>query len=258
MIFLNNLFAIFRKEFDSYLFSPFFYIIASFFWLVSGFFFWFILSDNIQKVAQLEQQGISVSLDLASEFLNDYFEVIISLLLVLLPALSMGLYTEERKRGTLELLATSPITNWLVALGKLLGVVAVFLVLWSPIIFYQIIAFSASQPPLQPSVVLLANGGLILLSTAILSLGMFISSLTEHSLLAYVLTFILVVFFWSLDLVSNNVGGVFSEILSYLSLFKSYSPFLRGVLQTETICLFLSYIILGIFLTTQSIEAFKK
>ncbi len=258
MIFLNNLFAIFQKELQSYLYSPFFYIIAAFFWLVSGFFFTYILGNLIQNVAQVEQQGIlSSGIDVASEFLNAYFNVIISLFLVLLPALSMGLYTEERKRGTLELLATSPIANWLVALGKLLAVVCVFIFLWSPLMAYQAIAFSAAAPPLQPAIVLLANAGLILLSTAILSLGMFISSLTDNSLFSYILTFILVVFFWSLDVISNNVGGVFSEILSYLSLFKNYSPFLRGVLKTETLCLFMSYIVLGIFLTTQSIEALR-
>ena len=258
MIFFNNLFAIFRKELESYLFSPFLYIIAGFFWLLSGFFFTFVLVNIMQNIAQLEQQGLlSEGIDVAAEFLNSYFNLIVSLLLVLLPALSMGLYTEERKRGTLELLATSPLTNWLVALGKLLGVVSVFIFLWIPIIIYQIIAFAASEPPIEPGIVLLANGGLILLATAILSLGMFISSLTEHSILSYILTFILVVSLWSMDIVSDRVGGVLSDILSYLSLFKSYTPLLKGILRTETIALFVSYIFLGIFLTTQSVEALR-
>ncbi len=259
MIFLNNLYAIFRKELGSYLFSPFFYIIAVFFWLIAGFFFWFILSDLIQKVAMIEQQGgLTAGVDLASEFLNSYFNVIISLLLVILPAISMGLYTEERKRGTLELLATSPITNSLVALGKLLSVVTVFSILWIPIVIYQIIVFSASQPPMEITVVILANAGIFLFATAVLSLGMFVSSLSEHAILSYIMTFILVVMFWSLDILSNSVGSPLSYVLSYLSLFKNYAPFLKGVLQTENICLFLSYIAAGIFLTTQSIEVLRK
>ncbi len=259
MIFLNNLYAIFRKELESYLLSPFFYIIAAFFWLIAGFFFWFILNNLIQNVAQIEQQGgLTAGVDLASEFLNSYFNVIISLLLVMLPALSMGLYSEERKRGTLELLSTSPITNWLVALGKLLSVVMIFTILWLPLVIYQIIAFSASQPPIEIGVVLLANAGVFLFATAVLSLGMFISSLSEHAILAYILTFIVVVIFWSLDILSNSVGAPLSDLLSYLSLFKGYTPFLSGMLKTDTVFLFLSYILAGIFLTTQSIEALRK
>jgi ABC-2 type transport system permease protein len=259
MIFLGNLFAIFRKELDSYLLSPFFYVIACFFWLISGYFFIYILANLTQDAAQVDQQGVLTSgIDLGAEFLNSYFNVIISLLLVILPALSMGLYAEERKRGTLELLLTSPITNISVALGKLLSVVTIFLILWSPIIFYQSIAFSATVPPISLSTVLLANAGLILFSTAVLSLGMWISSLSENLILSYILTFILVVFLWSIDLISHNLNGSLGDFFSYISLFKNYGPFLKGQLESNSIFLLLSYIVAGVFLTTQSVEALKK
>jgi ABC-2 type transport system permease protein len=255
---IANLLAIFRKELQSYFASPFAYIIAAVFWLASGLFFGITLDNIIQSVAFAEQQGIPTPpVDVPYEFLSSFLGIIISLLLVLLPALSMGLYSEERKRGTLELLATSPLTNWVVALGKLLGVTTFFTVLMVPIFIYEIIVFSAANPPVQPQVVLLAHGGLLLLAAAILSLGMFISSLTDSSILSYILTFILVLFLWITDAIANNVGGFWGEVLSHLSLFDHYNNLVKGVLDSSSIVLLVSYIFLGIFLTAQSIEALR-
>ncbi|MGK7940958.1 MAG: ABC transporter permease [Crocosphaera sp.] len=255
---IANLLAIFRKEFQSYFTSPFAYIIAAVFWLIGGFFFTAILQDILQTLSFLKQSGqINSPVDVPSQLMESFLGVIISLLLVLLPALSMGLYSEERKRGTLELLATSPITNWVVAVGKLLGVVAFFMVLMIPFWLSEIILYSQASPPVNLQIILLAHGSLLLIATAILSLGMFISSLTDSGILAYILTFILVLFLWIMDAIASNLQEPFKTILSHLSLFDRYTDLTRGVLDVSSIVLFTSYILLGIFLTAQSIEALR-
>ncbi|MGF1478215.1 MAG: ABC transporter permease [Cyanophyceae cyanobacterium] len=260
-MFISNLLAIFRKELQSYFASPLAYVVAAVFWLMSGFFFVSILlgpQGIIQQVAISEQQGFPIpTVDVAYEFLNFFFGVMGSLVLFILPMLSMGLYTEERKRGTLELLATSPITNWVVALGKLLGVVTFFTVLLVPLLIYEAIAFSAAVPAVQPEVPLLAHAGLILLAASILSLGMFVSSLTDSTIFAAVLTFALVLFLWVIDIVADSVGGPLGEGLKHLSLLEHYNSLVQGVLDTSSLVLFASYIILGLFLTAQSIEALR-
>jgi ABC-2 type transport system permease protein len=255
---LSNLTAIVRKEFQSYFYTPFAYIIAAFFWLISGFFFNSILDQLTQNISFLEQsEQIYGSVDVASQFLEAFSGVIISLFLVLLPALSMGLYSEERKRGTLELLATSPVTNWVVAFGKLLGVISLLIVLMVPIWIWETIVFSAANPPVSLQIILLNYLSLFLISTAILSLGMFVSSLTDSSILAYILTFILILFLWIIDLVANSIIEPLSSILSHLSLFDSYSNLVKGVLEPSSLVLFASYILIGIFLTAQSIEILR-
>ena len=255
---IANLIAIFRKEFQSYFTSPFAYIVAAVFWLIGGFFFSAILEEILQTLSFLEQSGqINSPIDVPSQFIESFLGIIISLLLVLLPALSMGLYSEERKRGTLELLATSPVTNWVVAVGKLLGVVAFFIVLMIPFWIYEIILFSQASPPVNLPIILLSHGSLILIATAILSLGMFISSLTDSGILAYILTFILILFLWIMDAIASNLQDPFKTILSHLSLFDRYTDLTRGVLDVSSLVLFVSYIILGIFLTAQSIEALR-
>ncbi len=262
-VIISNILAIYRKELQGYFAAPLAYIVASFFWLIGGFFLWWILfspDSIIQKVAFIDlhsQQGTPLPIDVPYEFLQSYLGVMGSLALFILPMLSMGLYSEERKRGTLELLATSPITNWAVALGKLLGVLTFFTTMMVPLMACEAIALSASKPPIQPFIPILANGGLLLLAAAVLSLGMFISSLTDSSFVAAFLTFVLILILWLIDLVSTGIGGPVGEALGYLSLLKHYQNFVKGVLDSSSVILFASYIFLGVFLTAQSIDTFR-
>jgi ABC-2 type transport system permease protein len=258
---IANVIAIYRRELQSYFASPFAYIIAGVFWLLSGFFFVAILMGPEGLIAQAalrDQMGITTPpVDVAYQFLSYFLGILGSLALFILPMLSMGLYAEERKRGTLELLATSPLTNWVVALGKLLGVVTFFLTMVLPLLIYQAIALSAANPPAPITVMLLGHAGLILMAAAILSLGMFISSLTDSTILAAILTFGLILLLWVVDLVATSIGGGLGDALGHLSLIKNYTTLTQGILDTSSLIVFLSYILLGIFLTAQSIEAFR-
>ena len=261
LIILNNIMAIYRKELQGYFASPLAYAIAGVFWLITGYFFIAILlgpEGLIQQVAYRDQMGITEPpIDLPYEFLQVYLRLIGTLSLFVLPMLSMGLYAEERKLGTLELLATSPLTNWAIATGKLLGVLTFYITMILPLMGLQVLAFSASKPPVSPGLFLLAHLGLILLAAGILSLGMFISSLTDSTILAAVFTFALVLFLWVIDLIGGSLGGVLGEGLKQLSLISSYTNFIRGIVDSSSIVLLASYIILGVFLTAQSIDALR-
>lgn len=259
MIVLANLLAIARKELGSYFASPFAYIAAAIFWLMAGQFLDTMLlgpQGVIQSLAQAERQGSTLPpIDAAYEFIRFYLSAIGSLVLFVTPILSMGLYTEERKRGTLELLATSPLSNWVVAAGKLLGVTVFFGAMTLPLLAYEAIALGAAEPPVAPAIPLLAHGGLLLLAAAMLSLGMFVSSLTDSTLLAAIGSFALAILLWTLDLVGDRVSGPLSEILTHLSLLGHYNLLVQGTLDTGSLALFASYILLGVFLTALSVEA---
>jgi ABC-2 type transport system permease protein len=261
---LNNLVAIYRKELHSYFASPFAYVLAGIFWLLAGVFFAAILLGPAGLLEQARNadlaasQGVRVApFDVGYSFLQFFLGTLGSLALFMLPLLSMGLYTEERKRGTLELLATSPVTNWVVAVAKLLGVLTVFVTMVLPLLVYEAIVLNRASPPINPTVMIAGHGGLILLAAAVLSLGMFISSLTNSTILAAIGTFALVLFLWMIDVLGKNVGGALGEALSHLSLLKHYTNWVQGVVDTGSLVLFASYIGLGIFLTAQSIEALR-
>ncbi|HEY9814933.1 MAG TPA: ABC transporter permease subunit [Candidatus Obscuribacterales bacterium] len=259
-VLVSNIIAIYRKELQSYFASPFTYVITGVFWFISGLFFAAILlgpTGVIAQVAMQDQFGGGAPVDVPSQFLIVYLGVIGSLSLFILPMLSMGLYAEERKRGTLELLATSPITNWAVAVGKLLGVLTFFFTMTVPLLIYEAIAFLSADPPANPVLLLVAHGGLLLLAAAVLSLGMFVSSLTDSTILSAVLTFGLMLMLWVTDLIASGVQGPVGEAIAHLSLLTSYGNLIQGIVETSDLVLFASYIVLGIFLTAQSIELLR-
>jgi len=265
---VGNIIAIYRKELQGYFASPLAYVVAGVFWLIAGIFFVAILlgpegiiAQAALRDAQGQQIGVPLPpLDVPYEFLKIFLQIMGSLSLFVLPILSMSLYAEERKRGTLELLATSPITNWAVATGKLLGVLTFFTTMVLPLLGYEAIALSASSPPIRPEVPLLGHAGLILLGASVLSLGMFISSLTDSSILAAFLTFGLVLLLWVLELIASSLTGFWlpvGEALRHLSLLKHYNNLVGGNLDTSGLAVFASYIFLGLFLTAQSIDALR-
>ncbi|MDZ8187412.1 MAG: ABC transporter permease [Nostoc sp. ChiSLP02] len=264
-VILGNIVAIYRRELQSYFVSPLAYAIACVFWFIAGLFFVMILlgPDGILAgVAALDAQGQQFQvpippIDVPYEFIRAFLDRIGWLLLFILPILSMGLYAEERKRGTLELLATSPITNWAVAVGKLLGVVTFLLTMVIPMLVLEAIAIGGSNPPMAFTIPLLGHLGLILLAAAILSLGMFISSLTDSTILSAVLTFAVILLLLLIDLIAKILPNPLGEAIGHFSLLKHYNTFIQGIFDTSALILFASYIFLGIFLTAQSIDALR-
>ncbi|MEO0687898.1 MAG: ABC transporter permease subunit [Cyanobacteria bacterium J06649_11] len=255
----------YRRELQTYFVSPLAYAIAGIFWFLAGLFFVLILlgpEGILAAVADLELRGqrfgVEIpAIDVPYEFIKAFLDRMGWLLLFILPILSMGLYAEERKRGTLELLATSPVTNWAVAIGKLLGVLTFFITLIIPLMVLEAVVLSASQPAAVWTIPLLGHFGLIMLAASILSLGMFISSLTNSTILSAVLTFAVILMLLFIDLVAKVIGGQIGETLGHLSLLKHYNNMIQGIFDSSSLILFSSYIILGIFLTAQSIDAFR-
>lgn len=258
---ISNVAAIYRRELQSYFASPLAYGVATIFWLLSGFLLVLVVFGPQGLLAQsafADQAGLQgPPVDLPYEFTQFYLGLLGTLAMFLLPVLSMGLYTDERRQGTLELLATSPVTNWAVALGKLLGVVTFFATMVLPLMVLESLIVGAAEPPFALHLLLLGHLGLLLLAASVLALGMFISSLTESSVLAAVLTFALVLVLFVLEGIASGLPGPIGEALAHLSLLKHYTDFTQGVLDVGGLVLFLSYVALGLFLTAQSIEAFR-
>ncbi|MEM6611769.1 MAG: ABC transporter permease, partial [Cyanobacteria bacterium P01_C01_bin.72] len=98
---------------------------------------------------------------------------------------------------------------------------------------------------------------LVLLAASLLSLGMFISSLTNSTILAAILTFGVVLLLWIVELVANNLNGWLRSGLLHLSLIESYNNLVQGIVSTSDFILFFSYIFLGVFLTAQSIHSLR-
>jgi ABC-2 type transport system permease protein len=188
--------------------------------------------------------------------MRGFFGLLSTLVLFFTPILTMGVYAEERKRGTMELLMTSPVTETQIVLGKFFASLTLFMLMMLPTAGYVIFMCLHSDPMPPWRMVAAGYAGVLLLGGSLIALGTFISSLTENQLIAAVLTFAAFLFVWVLDLGSNADGGI-GAVVQYLSVIRHYDDFTRGVIDTSALIYYFSFIALFIFLTVRSIDSMR-
>ncbi|MFZ3201601.1 MAG: ABC transporter permease [Candidatus Acidiferrales bacterium] len=253
---MRGFYAIYRKEMGHYFVSPIAYIVVGVFLLISAFFFDVIVSDVIQQSFAMQMQGMAQEIDMTSEVLRAFFGILSTLVLFITPMLTMGVYAEERKRGTMELLMTSPITEIEIVLGKFFASLTLFAIMLLPTAGCVIFLYLHSDPLPPWRVALAAYAGLLLLGGSLLALGTFISSLTENQLIAAVLTFATFLIVWVLD-IGRNAGGDVTSVLHYLSVVGHYEDFTRGIVDTSALVYYASFIFLFVFLTVRSVDSMR-
>ncbi len=257
---MHNFYAIYRKEMGHYFVSPIAYVFIGIFLFLSAFFFNFFLSAVMQQSMQMEMQsmqfGMPPQFDVPSEVMRAFFGLLSTLILFFTPILTMGVFAEERKRGTMELLMTSPVSELQIVLGKFFASLTLYAIMLLPTASYLVFMFLRSDPAPPWRMLLAGYAGILLLGGALLALGEFISSLTENQLIAAVLTFAAFLFVWVLDLGRNADAGI-GAVLQYLSVIRHYDDFTRGILDTSSLIYYASFIGLFIFLTIRSIDSMR-
>ena len=254
---MRNILAIVERELRAYFSSPIAYVVLTIFVFLSGIFFRSILAQVMQMalVSQMQAQQLGPRpMDMPGMISRGFLSTMSVILLFIMPMLTMGLFSEEKKRGTIELLLTAPITDLQVALGKFLAAGAFFLMLlvstWVPMAVLYLYGSPASGP------ILTAYLGLLLYGLAILAIGVFISTLTENQIIAAVLSFGTIMVLWLVDVVAQNAESPTSKgLLSYLSILSHLDDFMKGVLSTSHIIFYLSLMLVGLFLTYRSIDS---
>lgn len=251
ILIFNNIVAIFRKELQGYFKSSLAYVITGLFWFSVCFF----SVEEVRTWIGLKAAGHM--LDVPQESLKSFLSVMFWIVIFIVPSLSMGLYAEERRHRTLELLATSPITNWAVAVGKLLALWTLFVTMMLPVGILEVLFLSYAEPPMAAGVFVVGHLGLFLTVAAISSLGLFISSVVDSSFLAIILTYALIFILLRLFVLGEQWGEPWETIFGQLSFFKHYVTLSQGVLDMSSVVSFASYIVLGLFLTAQSIDLLR-
>jgi ABC-2 type transport system permease protein len=257
---MRNLYAIYRKEMRHYFVSPVAYVCIGVFLFISAYFFDYFLRAVIQQSFQMEMQsmqfGMPPQFDVPGQVMRVFLGLLSTLILFITPFLTMGVFAEERKRGTIELLMTSPISEIQIVLGKFLASLSLFAVMLLPTAGYAVYMYLHSEP-LPPWRMLLAGyAGILLLGGSLLALGIFISSLTESQLIAAVLTFVAFLLLWVVDLGQTTEGGI-GAVLQYLSASRHYDDFARGIIDTSGLIYYFSFMVLFVFLTVRSIDSMR-
>jgi ABC-2 type transport system permease protein len=259
---MRNYLAIVKKEMHTLFVSPIAYVVLAVFFAVTGYFFYIITSSIIQRVMEMgfrsQQFGSAPPpIDVPAVILGNFFSVISTILLFLVPMITMGVFAEEKKRGTIELLFTSPITHLQLILGKFTAMMLFLLVMLLPTILksFLLYLYSEPKPPLGP--IFTGFLGALLLGGALLTIGLFISSLTENQIVAATLCFGVFIILWVIDAVAGASTTVGNEVLRYLSIMNHYEDFTKGVLDSRHVVFYVSMIFLGLFLTSVSLNSAK-
>lgn len=256
---MKNVWAIYRKEMGHYFVSPIAYVFIGIFIFVGAYFFNAILSFMIRQQLSMQMEGMQYgmqNIDVPSQVMRSFLGVLSTIVLFFTPILTMGVYSEERKRGTMELLMTSPITEGNIVLGKFLASFSLFALMLVPTLAFVFFMYVHSDPMPPLRVIAAGYGGLLLLGASLTALGTFISSLTENQIIAAVLTFAAFLLLWVLDIGQNASGGL-ATVLGYLGVIRHYDDFTRGIIDTSSLIYYGSFIFLFVFLTIRSVDSMR-
>ncbi len=216
--------AVVRKELVAYFSSLLAYVVIALFLAVSGFYLYSNLSFFL----------LSGGFDLTRGLWQYQFLDMRQYMLTLLPLLTMRLFAEERRLGTLELLWTYPLRDVEIVLGKFVAALLVLLLMLAGTLLYPLLLLPA-EAALPVEALVAGYLGLFLLGAAFLACGILISALTESQVLAAAVTYSVLLLFWVLTWNEAAVGAPVLWLLSQLSLFDRLYTFVRGGIDTADV-----------------------
>ena len=245
---------IFKKELRLYFTSPVAYVVITIFLLIAGYFFYNIFAFfTLASMQSAMNPAMARDLNVTDSVMRPLFSNVSVILLLLLPLLTMRLFAEERRSGTIELLLTFPVRDGAVLIGKYLAAFALYAVMLGLTVLYPgIVAYFAR---LETGPVFTGYLGLLLMGAAFIAVGIFTSSLTENQIVAAITTFGTLLIFWILGWSADYAGGAVGRVLQHLSILEHNESFAKGVLDTKDIIYYLNFTILALFLALRSLEA---
>lgn len=242
------MYALFKKEINSFLSSLIGIMVVVVFLLITGLFLWVFQSDfNITTYGYAS--------------LDSLFIIAPWVFLFLVPAVTMRFFAEEKRTGTIEMLLTKPLSDWQIVGAKYLAGIALVLLALIPTLIYFISVSRLAMPVGNVD----AGGiwgsyiGLFFLSSAFVSIGVFCSSVTNNQILAFILAVFLCGFLYiGFELIySMSLFGKVDLFIQQLGMAAHYSSMSRGVIDTRDLIYFLSVIVLFLSLTKLTLSSRK-
>jgi ABC-2 type transport system permease protein len=255
---MRNVLAVAGKELRAYFHSPIAYLVITVYAAICGFVFYNSVAFFVIQTFRMQAMGgmgappLSLNENIIRPILAGVLAVVV---LFLIPLITMRLYAEEKRSGTIELLLTSPLTDLEIILGKFLGALVLYGLLLAVTFFYFGLLFIYGNPNPKP---LLANAlGMLLYGAALLALGMWFSTFTRNQIIAGSIGMAVFLLLYLLDWVTAYSYSTLSRVMSYLALTTHFENFSKGVIELSDVVYYLSVVVVGIFLTSRSVEALK-
>ena len=254
---LRNIAAITGKEWRHYFGSPIAYVALCIWTLLFGGFYLLVMNRFIvySLRAGMSEMGGGPKLSLNDWVISGVLHNMAVVTLFITPMLTVRLFAEEKRQGTIELLETSPITSWQIILGKFFGAVLLFLLMIAAsLVNFALLWHYATTPPEWKPV---ATGvlALLLVGSCFIALGLFVSTLTRNQIVAGTLTFGLLLGIWILGWMDDPSAGPVAKALAYLGLLTHLEDLMKGVIDLKDLVFYVSFIVFGLFLAHQSVES---
>lgn len=234
------MFAILRKEIEAFFSSLMAYVIIGFFLILMGLWIWVFPETNV--------------LDSGYADLSPLFRFAPYILIFLAPAVTMGLFSEELKIGTIELLLTSPLTILQIVLGKYLASLVIMVSIFLLTSIYCISIYLLASPTGNIDVAALIGSyiGLLLLSSVFLGIGLATSACTQNQIVAFLIgTFVCFLLYQGFDAWATlKTWGKYPLVIAQLGILYHYESLSRGVIDLRDILYFCSFSFLSIIITT--------
>lgn len=229
------MFAIFKRELKAYFTSPLGYVFLAIFYAFSGLFFYIF------------------SLSVGSTDISSVFLMMFIVLMVFVPLLTMRLLSEDKKQKTDQLILTAPVSLLSIVMGKFLAAYAIFAIGVAVIPVYGFVMSTfatVSWLPIWGNTV-----GLLLLGGIFVSIGLFISSLTENQMIAAIGGFFINLMILLMNTLKSALpNGFLQDVLSSISVYSRYSEITNGIFSLSSLIFFVSVIFIFLFLTVRVLE----
>jgi ABC-2 type transport system permease protein len=245
---------IYKKELRLYFTSPVAYVLLTIFLLIGGYFFYSIFSFFTRASMQMAMNPqMGRDLSVTDSVLRPLFANLSVILLLLMPLVTMRLFAEERRSGTIELLLTYPVRDGAVLTGKYLAALTMYGAMVAGTLAYPAILVYFTRVEWGP--LLTGYLGLLLMGAMFLAVGLFASSLTENQIVAAIVTFGILLMFWIIGWTAEFAGGPLGAVLTHLSILEHNDTFSKGVLDTKDVLYYINFTVLALFLTLRSLES---
>ena len=241
---MNRTWGLYKKEVRSFFVTPLFYVVATVFLCLSGLSFY----NDLNFFTQF---------GFGQDILNNFFQLLFvdmtKAMTITVPLLTMRLFAEERKLGTIELLFTYPLRDREILAGKYFAAATVFLLMLSTTLLYPIYLYSIQ--PYDFQVVAAGYGGLVLLGLLFIAVGLFVSSITDSQVVAGVGSLFLVGVLWAMSWNEASGSDQVMRIVKGFSTFDHFWNFAKGVIDSSDV---LYYVLVILFFTTLTMRSLES
>jgi ABC-2 type transport system permease protein len=247
---VRSFWPIYKRELFAFFVTPLAWVLITVFLFVQGMHF-FLLVDHFSN----QGAGASDQTPIQAFFGNTILLYLVLFLLV--PPMTMRLFAEERRSGTIETLMTAPVSSWAVVLAKYASVLTTYVAMWAPTVFYLVILQRTGD--IDWGVAASAYLGVFLVGAAYLALGLLMSAITTSQFLALVLTALVVLglFILGVGEFVTREGTVMHDICAHVSVWAHMNDFASGVVDSRRLVFYGSIVVLPIFVTVRAVDAWR-